>query len=37
MGRRRLDLSDSGYGPVVGSCGHGNESSSSIKGKEFLE
>jgi hypothetical protein len=31
-----LDLSGSGKGPVMGSCIHGNESSSSIKGGEFL-
>ena len=29
--------SDSGQGPVVGSCGHGNEPCSSIKGEKFLE
>jgi hypothetical protein len=27
----------SGQGPTVGSCGHCNEASSSIKGWEFLE
>jgi hypothetical protein len=38
-GRRRcgLDASGSGLGAVVGSCEHGNESSGSIKGGEFLE
>jgi hypothetical protein len=28
-----LDLSDSGEGPVVGPCEHGNEPMGSIKGK----
>jgi len=28
--------SGSGYGPVAGSCEHGNETSVSIKGWEFL-
>jgi hypothetical protein len=31
-----LDSSGSGYGPVVGSCEHGNEPLGSIKGGEFL-
>jgi hypothetical protein len=31
MGRNRLDLSDLGQGPVVGSCEHGNEPSVSVK------
>jgi hypothetical protein len=33
----RLDLSGSEQGPVAASCGHGNEPSSSVKSKEFLE
>jgi hypothetical protein len=32
-----LELSGSGYGPVVGSCRHGNEPSGSIRGGKFLE
>jgi hypothetical protein len=31
-----LDSVVSRYGPVAGSCEHGNESLSSIKGEEFL-
>jgi hypothetical protein len=31
-----MDSSGSGYGPLVGSCGHGNEPSGSITGEEFL-
>jgi hypothetical protein len=31
-----MDSTGSGYGPVAGSCGHGNEPSCSIKGGEFL-
>jgi hypothetical protein len=31
VGWRGLDASGSGYGPVAGSCGHGNEPSGSIK------
>jgi len=27
----------SGQGPVAGSCEHGNESSDSIKGREFFD
>jgi hypothetical protein len=30
-------LSDSGYGPVVGSCEYGSEPSVSLKGREFLD
>jgi hypothetical protein len=33
----QLDASGSGQGPVAGSCEHGNESWSSIKGGEFLD
>jgi len=33
----RLDSSGSGYGPVVGCCEHGNESSGSMKGIELLD
>jgi hypothetical protein len=29
--------SDSGWGPVAGSCGHGNEPSGSIKIVELLD
>jgi hypothetical protein len=32
----RLDASGSGYGPIVGSCEHNNESSVSMKGVKFL-
>jgi hypothetical protein len=32
-----LDASDSGYGPVVDTCDHGNEPVGSIKGREFLD
>jgi hypothetical protein len=32
-----LDTSGSGWGPVVGSCEHGNEPSGSVKCGEFLE
>jgi hypothetical protein len=32
-----LDSSGSGHGPMVGSCEHGNELPSSIKGGEFLD
>jgi hypothetical protein len=31
-----LDSSGSGQGPVAGCCEHGNETSGSIKGGEFL-
>jgi len=31
-----MDLSCSGSGPVLGSCGHSNELSDSTKDKEFL-
>jgi hypothetical protein len=37
MGRCRLDVSGSGQGPVVGSCGHSNEFSGSIKDLKFLD
>jgi hypothetical protein len=37
VGRCGLDASGSGYGPVAGSCKHGNEPSGSIKGGEFLD
>jgi hypothetical protein len=36
LGRCDLDASGSGYGPVAGSCEHGNEPSDSTKG-EFLD
>jgi len=31
------DLRGSGQGPVAGPCEHGNDSSSSVEGGEFLE
>jgi hypothetical protein len=31
------DASGSGYGPVEGSCEHGNKLSDSIKGGKFLD
>jgi len=37
MGRCGEDTSGSGEGPVASSCGHGSESSGSIKGGEFLD
>jgi hypothetical protein len=37
VGRCGLDASGSGLGPVVGSCGHSNETLGSIKGREFLD
>jgi hypothetical protein len=37
VARCGLDVSGSGYGPVAGSCEHGNEPSGSIKGWEFLD
>jgi hypothetical protein len=37
VGRRGLDASGSGLGPLVGSCEHGNEPSGSIKGGEFFD
>jgi hypothetical protein len=37
VGSCGLDSSDPGYGPVAGSCEHGNESSGSIKGRKFLD
>jgi hypothetical protein len=36
-GKCELDSSASGYGPVDGSCEHGNRPSSSIKGGAFLD
>jgi hypothetical protein len=32
-----VDLSGAGYGPVVGSCDHDNESSGLIQDKEFID
>jgi hypothetical protein len=32
-----LDLCDSGYGKVIGSCEHGNEPSGAIKGGKFVD
>jgi len=32
-----MDASGSAQGPVAGSCGHGDETSDSIKGGEFVE
>jgi hypothetical protein len=32
----KMNSCGSGYGPVAGSCEHGNESSGSIKCREFL-
>jgi hypothetical protein len=37
MGWYGLDLSRPGYGPVEGSCEHGNELSGSIKWWEVLQ
>jgi hypothetical protein len=37
MGKCGVDSSGSGWGPVAGSCEHGNEPSGSIKGGEFLD
>jgi len=37
VGRCGLDASGSGQGPVVGCCEHGNETSGSVKGGEFLD
>jgi hypothetical protein len=37
VARCGLDSSDSGQGPVAGSCEHGNEPSGSIKGGKFLD
>jgi hypothetical protein len=36
MGWYRLDSSDRGYGPVWGSCAHGNEPLAFIKVGNFL-
>jgi hypothetical protein len=35
--RCEMDASGSGYGPVAGSCEHGNEPSGSMKGREFFD
>jgi hypothetical protein len=37
VGRCGLDASGSRQKPVAGSCEHGNESSGSVKGGEFLD
>jgi hypothetical protein len=37
MERCEFDASCSAYGSAAGSCGHGNESSGSIRGGEILE
>jgi hypothetical protein len=37
VGSCGLDSSGSGWGPMAGSCEHGNERSGSIKGGEFLD
>jgi hypothetical protein len=37
VGRCGLDSSGTGQGPVAVSCEHGNETSGSIKGGEFLD
>jgi hypothetical protein len=37
VGRCGIDASVSGEGPVAWSCEHAGESSSSIKGREFLD
>jgi len=37
MRRCELDSYDSEYGPVIGSCEHGNEPSGSIKGGDFFD
>jgi hypothetical protein len=37
MGMCGLDAWGSGQGPEAGSCQHGDESSSSIKGGQFLD
>jgi len=36
-GRWQLDSSGLGYGPVAGSCEHGNEHLIFIKDREFLD
>jgi hypothetical protein len=36
-GRCGLDSSGSDYGPVAGYCEYGNEPSSTVKGREFLD
>jgi len=35
VSRCGLDAPGSGYGPMAGTCEHGNESSGSTKGGEF--
>jgi hypothetical protein len=37
QGKGKEDASGSGYGPVAGSCEHGNEPSGFIKGEEFFD
>jgi hypothetical protein len=37
VGNYGLDSYYSGYGPVTGSCKHGNEPVGSIEGGEFLD
>jgi len=37
VGSCGLDSCASGQGSLVGSCGHGNEPSSSMEGREFLD
>jgi hypothetical protein len=37
VGSCGLDACGSGYGPVAGSCEHGNDISGSLRGGEFLE
>jgi hypothetical protein len=37
VGSCGVDSFRSGYGPVAGSCVHGNEPPGSIKGGEFLD
>jgi hypothetical protein len=37
VGRCEQDESDSGQGPVVGACEHGNEPSGCMEGREFFD
>jgi hypothetical protein len=37
VGGCELDACESGYGPVAGSCEHGNETLGSLKGGEVLD
>jgi hypothetical protein len=37
VGKRGLDSTGMGQGPVADSCEHSTEPSSSIKGEEFLD